>query len=108
MARHTACYEAYKMDSPFVLAVLFTAFVVGEFAEISRHPEQAASSSASSASDSRIKEKANRLRKPLEEPSGEPLFLTPYIKKKDYQTGIALLITDVLLNWLVISLGTTT
>ena len=55
----------------FMLAVLFAAFTVGEFAGILRK---------------------QFLQEPVnvkgEADPGEPLFLTPYIKKKDYQTGI--------------------
>ena len=55
----------------FMLAVLFAAFTVGEFAGILRK---------------------QFLQEPVnvkgEADPGEPLFLTPYIKKKDYRTGI--------------------
>ena len=55
----------------FLLAVLCTVFTVGEFAGILRK---------------------QFLQEPVyvkgEADPGEPLFLTPYIKKKDYRTGI--------------------
>ena len=60
-----------KMELLFTLATLSAVLTVGEFVAVLREQYLQASFNIKDGTD-----------------PGEPLFLTPYIKKKDYQTGM--------------------